>query len=92
MMKDHKGNIWIGTANGLDRLSKKMEENESKEIKFNHYKNESNDPKSLSSNVISSLCVRENGDLWVGTYNQGINIYNPNLNEFIRIAGHRRDH
>ena len=48
MLRDHKGSLWIGTANGLDRLDEKTG-------KFIHYKNQPSNQSSLSSNVVRAL-------------------------------------
>jgi ligand-binding sensor domain-containing protein/serine phosphatase RsbU (regulator of sigma subunit) len=66
---DKKGNIWIGTAYGLNVFDKKNK-------KFTHFFSEKNKPKSLLSNSINSLEIDQQGRIWVGTPN-GVNIYDP---------------
>ncbi|MEP7374765.1 MAG: two-component regulator propeller domain-containing protein [Chitinophagaceae bacterium] len=60
ILRDHKGALWIGTANGLDRFDETAG-------KFIHYKNEPFSPSSLSSNVVRALYEDHKGTLWVGT-------------------------
>lgn len=73
--KDSKGNIWIGTINGLDRLV-----DEEKGV-FEHYKSDGSD-NSLSSNIITTIFEDSKGILWVGTLNDGLNAYDPETGRF----------
>ena len=68
ILKDHLGNIWVGTFKGLDRL-------DGKTGKFIHYRNDSLNPKSLSNNRVNALYEDKEGVLWIGTGNpwSGIN-------------------
>jgi len=53
--------LWIGTRNsGLSRLDLETEQ-------FTHFKNMPDDPQSLSSDKIVSICEDSFGDLWIGT-------------------------
>jgi ligand-binding sensor domain-containing protein len=60
ILRDHKGTLWVGTANGLDRLDEKTG-------KFIHYRNEPGNPSSLSSNIVRAIYEDRKGVLWVGT-------------------------
>ena len=60
ILRDHKGNLWVGTDNGLDRL----DENSGK---FYHYRNVPGNLRSLSNNDVRALCEDRKGILWVGT-------------------------
>lgn len=79
ILQDKKGEIWIGTFDGLSKFNG---------IEFNTYKNDSADPQSLSNNQVFKLMEDRNNNLWIGTLN-GINRYNTNTNKFIRykLAG-----
>jgi signal transduction histidine kinase/ligand-binding sensor domain-containing protein/DNA-binding response OmpR family regulator len=58
--------LWVGTHNsGLNRLDLKTEQ-------FTHFKNNLDDPQSLSSDRIASIYEDSFGDLWIGTM-RGIN-------------------
>jgi signal transduction histidine kinase/ligand-binding sensor domain-containing protein len=73
IVEDLEGNIWFGSDEGLFCLESKMSD---KELRLEHFKNDPADPNSLSINRARSLCVDQNGLLWIGTENGGINIYN----------------
>lgn len=75
--EDKRGNIWIGTADGLSRIS--LKDRKSKNPKFEVFKNNPEDKHSLSHNYILALYESTVGDLWVGTFGGGLNKYNPNL-------------
>lgn len=69
-LEDDKGNLWIGT-NGGGLLYFNRQNGE-----FTSYKHNPNDPSSLSSNVIVSLCIDLENKLWIGTYFGGLNCFN----------------
>lgn len=71
-VQDKNGFIWFGTRDGLNRFDG---------IHFKTFLHESENEKSLGSNLIHSLMVRNTNEIWVGT-DQGIYIYNPKKEEF----------
>ena len=81
LLKDSKGNIWIGTDNGLILFH-------SMRKKFITFRKNNKDPYSLSDNFIESLLEDNNGRIWVGTVNNGLNLlhYNPNHPESSRFT------
>jgi len=75
---DDKG-LWIGTDEGLDFLS--FENNI-----VTHLRNLSeplSDKNTLSSNVITALLKDSNGNLWIGTANAGISLYDEAKGTFV---------
>jgi ligand-binding sensor domain-containing protein len=74
LYKDKQRNIWIGTSNGLIRLS-------STDNTFKHYTTENS---ALSHNTIRTIHQDMNGNLWVGTYNK-LNKLNSNTGVFETI-------
>ena len=64
---DSTGNLWVGTANGLNRYQPGKG--------FVHYLNDATFSKSLSENSIASLYEDHSGILWIGTHGGGVNIY-----------------
>ena len=68
-IKDSSGNIWLGTSQGLLRFNLANRE-------WSVFKNKPDEPISVSSNVIFSLCldpVQPTKFLWVGTNGGGLN-------------------
>ncbi len=75
--------LWIGTAfAGLNRLYLK-----NNTIKVYRFVKE--DPCSLSSDNIASLCMDSSGTLWVGTDRGGLNRFNKGRDNFTRIESSR---
>jgi diguanylate cyclase (GGDEF)-like protein len=79
---DKYGFLWFGTENGLNRY-------DGYTIKI--YKREKNNLKSLSSNQIHSLYKDSNNNLWVGTFEGGLNLYNYKKDNFIRFTYKKND-
>ena len=75
--QDHKGFIWIGTRDGLNRYDG---------YNFVTYRTDPNDTNSLSNNEITVIHPDPYGDIWVGTRGGGLNKYITRLNRFIRYS------
>jgi signal transduction histidine kinase/ligand-binding sensor domain-containing protein/CheY-like chemotaxis protein len=76
IVQDHDGFIWFSTYDGLNRY-------DGHTVKV--FKNDPDDPQSLSSSVLRNLYVTSTGTLWVGTWSaDGLNQYNPSTESFIR--------
>ncbi|MCP4215846.1 MAG: hypothetical protein GY765_14430 [bacterium] len=60
LAKDAAGNIWIGTQNGLNRLTPGTGE-------INRFLHNPDNPQSISANYIEDICVDIKNALWVGT-------------------------
>lgn len=73
LAEDYNGNIWIGTCNGLNKINVK-----SKEIEKIYA---SDDENSISGNMIYRIYCDNDGYLWVGTYDEGLNKINIESNE-----------
>ena len=68
--------LWIGTiGGGLNKFDRIKEQ-------FIHYKNDSNDPNSLSDNEVESIYEDRSGVLWIGTYSGGLNKFNRAKEQF----------
>lgn len=74
ILQDHKGFMWFGTRDGLNKFDGQ---------KFITYRHNSQDTTSLSNSYIRSLIEDDQGDLWVGTMN-GLNKYIATENRFER--------
>ena len=75
MVKDHPGNLWFGTAEGLYKWSKGFP------IKndFDGFRNIPNDETSLSGNNISGIFVDEKNHLWITTIGNGLNEFDGSI-------------
>lgn len=77
MLEDNDGNLWIGTkGSGLTRISGILEAENLKQSRFNarHYINDPANQTSLSNDAVFSLYQDHLGQIWVGTYNGGLDL------------------
>ena len=73
VVQDQRGLMWIGTLSGLNRF-------DGTGVKL--YRNDPDNPNSLSNNVARALIVDQNGVLWIGTWGGGLNRFDPDQNSF----------
>ena len=76
MLQDHKGFIWFGTMYGLVKYDGKD---------FRVYKNNPDDPNSVSFDDIISLYEDSQNNIWIGTWGGGLNKFNPSTGNFTRF-------
>jgi ligand-binding sensor domain-containing protein/signal transduction histidine kinase len=76
IMQDHKGFLWVGTEDGLNRFDG---------YRFRVYRPDADNPFSLSDRWITALAEDPQGYLWVGTRLGGLNRYDPNTGKFTRF-------
>ncbi len=77
--------VWLGTLMG--GLNKGIiNSNDPGKIAFEHFTYNSSDPKSISENNVSCVYFSSIGDLWVGTANNGLNLYDRKNNNFRRMS------
>jgi signal transduction histidine kinase/streptogramin lyase len=67
--------MWIGTLSGLNRF-------DGTGVKL--YRNDPDNPNSLSHNVARALAVDQSGFLWIGTWGGGLNQFVRETDTFIR--------
>jgi len=67
LLVSREGFVWIGTADGLDRLDPQT----GAVVSFQH---DASNPKSLSDSYILSLLEDSKGRIWIGTDNGGLNL------------------
>jgi signal transduction histidine kinase/ligand-binding sensor domain-containing protein/DNA-binding response OmpR family regulator len=72
---DDKGDTWIGTRLGISYLV------HSKQV-FRSYRAMPDDKKYLNSKEIYAFWREANGHIWIGTEDGGVNIFNPEKNDF----------
>ncbi|MDR1202622.1 MAG: response regulator [Tannerellaceae bacterium] len=72
IIEDKQANLWLGTnSSGLICMNR-----ETKERKIFQYHPDKN---SLSSNVIVSLLASNNGKIWAGTFQEGLNLFDGHI-------------
>ena len=76
LVQDHKGFIWIGTNDGLNKFDG---------YNFKVYKNKAGVKGSLNNNIIWALLVDKNGVLYVGTDDGGLNVYDQENDSFVHF-------
>ncbi|MBN1407096.1 MAG: hypothetical protein JW956_04880, partial [Calditrichaceae bacterium] len=78
MYQDRKGNIWIGTRDGLCKFDPKTES-------MKYFFSNPTDPNSLLHNDISAVSEDKKGNIWVGNLEYGLNKYIPHEQKFMRF-------
>ncbi|MBF0290447.1 MAG: hypothetical protein HQM14_21760 [SAR324 cluster bacterium] len=58
---------------------------------FVHFKNDPDDPNSLSRNQIKLMDADPTGTLWIGTEGGGVNRFDPNTEQFTRYRAEKDD-
>ena len=66
------GLLWIGTSDGLNVYNG---------VRFQSFRNQPLDTKSLCDNRIQALCVASNNNIWIGTRN-GLSLYERKTGTF----------
>jgi len=84
LIQDDKHNLLIGIENGgLDMLN--LAAYKEGVNSFVHFKHDPDRNTSLSNNSIYSLFQDKQGNIWIGTFGNGINIVNPINDKFIHF-------
>jgi two-component system, sensor histidine kinase and response regulator len=73
ILQDQRGFMWFGTQDGLNRYDG---------YNFKIYRNNPEDPSSISDKHIRSLYEDKSGNIWIGTWMGGLNCYNRNTDSF----------
>ncbi len=79
IIQDSRGNIWVGTGNGLNKIS--VDQVNKEAIQFEVFKNELGNERSLSHNYILDMIESHTGTIWVGTFGGGLNKFIPSSND-----------
>ncbi|MFV0366582.1 MAG: two-component regulator propeller domain-containing protein [Mangrovibacterium sp.] len=75
MLVDSKGKVWVGTENGLYRFEKSELEElpyNTERLQYDLFRKHSYTKTSLPGNYIISLFEDSKGNVWIGTYGNGI--------------------
>jgi len=75
LLADYKGNIWIGTEFGLYKFHV-----ETKDLTFYNLANPDSEQPAWC--IIESILEDETGMIWIGTWNLGLMMYNPETKLF----------
>jgi ligand-binding sensor domain-containing protein/serine phosphatase RsbU (regulator of sigma subunit) len=75
ILQDSKGFLWFGTWDGLNRYDG---------YDFRVFKNDPENPDSLSHNTVRTLCEDRRGRLWIGTEGGGLSVFDPRKETFVR--------
>lgn len=73
IVQDTRGFIWFGTEEGLDRYDG---------YAITVIRHDPANPASLSSNDIGKILVEPSGIMWIGTWGNGLNRYDPKTYTF----------
>lgn len=73
--EDRRGNIWMGTDDGLNRYDG---------YDISVYRHDPEDANTIQSNIINKVYIDSSGRLWACTAN-GLSIYDERLDRFSRI-------
>lgn len=76
IIQDKEGFIWIATKDGLNRYDGK---------RFKYFNNDPFDPYSISGNTIQTLAEDADGRLWIGTENNGLNVFDKTSELFFNL-------
>lgn len=89
--KGQLGALWIGTTGGLSKFDQVG--NKKNKSPFINYKNDDQDSKSLSHNIVRAIYEDRDGDLWIGTRGGGLNkLIDPVQKHFERHMNDTSDH
>ena len=75
MQEDPSGDLWIATKGGLARWRRQSDD-------FIHYAHDPKDATSLASDYVYTLLMASDGKLWVGTFNAGLDLFDPQTETF----------
>ena len=74
--KDSSGDLWFATMRGLKKYDQASGD-------YVTYRHNPEDSTSISDNNILSIFESKSGDLWVGTFGSGLNLFDRNSGKFI---------
>jgi signal transduction histidine kinase/CheY-like chemotaxis protein/ligand-binding sensor domain-containing protein len=73
ILQDRQGFMWFGTQDGLNRYDG---------YNFTIYRNNPEDPTTVSQDFVRTIAEDGNGFIWIGTENSGIDRYDPATGTF----------
>jgi len=82
IFQDSHGYMWFGTFDGLSRFDG---------YQFVNFKNDPDNPLSISNNIVVSIKEDAQGFLWIGTAQNGVNRFDPKTGSFTRFLAKNDD-
>ncbi len=82
--QDYNGIIWLGSNRGINKLN-------TTRGKFKLFRNNPENPNSVSEDIIKSLFQDSKGNFWVGTYHEGLNKFDINTGKSIVYKNNPND-
>lgn len=79
LFQDSRGFIWVGTTDGLNRYDG---------YDFSVYRHHPMDTTSIAGNYIQAITETSDNNIWVGTRNSGIAIWDKKTGTFINLDSH----
>ena len=76
VLQDSRGFLWVGTQEGLSRWDG---------YHFRVFRNDPNDPRSLSHNSVRAILEGSKGNLWIGTLGGGLNRFDRVTESFTHL-------
>lgn len=76
ILQDRRGFLWFATHDGLNRYDG---------YHFEVFQNDPFEPFSISDNIPQALAEDAHGRIWVGTENNGINVFDPATRRFYHL-------
>jgi len=89
LIAEESGNLWFKTKNypGINCLVRWYDKDiEDYESQFNHLENDIIDSKSLCDNNVSTFIEDKAGNIWIGTYENGLSFYSKNKSKFLSLS------
>lgn len=81
ILEDHKGFMWFGTKDGLNRFNG---------YEFKIYRHSNQDANSIGNSFVHSMTEASDKRIWIGTDN-GVYIFNPTKERFIPFTNTSQD-
>jgi len=78
IVQDTTGKLWIGCQDGLYNITERG-------VLLKRYRSDPEDTNSISNNHIMSVLLDSKKRLWFGTKGEGVNLYHPSNDNFVRI-------
>jgi ligand-binding sensor domain-containing protein/signal transduction histidine kinase len=84
--QDRTRTIWIGTnGGGLEKVLFSPSP-QRRIVGFKHYRHNPEDPSTLSSDRVRSIIEDHSGILWIGTFDNGLNRFDPQTETFMTYS------